>query len=149
MCNRARMAGEPETLLGSIAELFAERPRDNRFDPHELRPKNRSYVVREHAGVRGWDVMHWDVLGGKAAWPMTNVRNLALPQWKRLAEHPENRCVVPLTEFCEFTPDKYDLGDGKPPLKGRCGFPSWTSRCLPCRFLATHSRRQGLHDGDL
>jgi putative SOS response-associated peptidase YedK len=27
---------------------------------------------------------------------MTNVRNLALPQWRRLAERPENRCLVPL-----------------------------------------------------
>ncbi|TPG42622.1 DUF159 family protein [Sphingomonas koreensis] len=53
---------------------------------------------------------------------MTNVRNLALPQWKRLAERPENRCLVPLTEFCEWTPEKHDLGDGKPPLKGEMWF---------------------------
>lgn len=122
MCNRARMAGEPETIWGSTAELFSERPRDNRFDPRELRPKGRSYVVREERGVRGWDVMRWDVLGGKAPWPMTNVRNLALPQWRRLADRPENRCVVPLTEFCEFTPNKHDLGDGKPALKGEMWF---------------------------
>lgn len=66
--------------------------------------------------------MTWDVLGGKAAWPMTNVRNLAMPQWRDLAERPENRCVVPLTEFCEFTPDKHDLGDDKPQLKGEMWF---------------------------
>ena len=66
--------------------------------------------------------MEWDVLGGQAAWPMTNVRNLALPQWQRLAEKPENRCLVPLTEFCEWTPDKHDLGDGKPALKGEMWF---------------------------
>lgn len=66
--------------------------------------------------------MTWDVLGGKAAWPMTNVRQLGLPQWRRLTEKPENRCLVPLTEFCEFTPDKHDLGDGKPPLKGEMWF---------------------------
>jgi len=53
---------------------------------------------------------------------MTNVRNLALPQWRKLAEKRENRCLVPLTEFCEFTPDKHDLGDGKPPLKGEMWF---------------------------
>jgi len=122
MCNRARFKGEPETLFGSVAELFRERPRDNRFDPQELRPKGRAYVVREQDGIRGWDVMSWDVLGGKGAWPMTNVRNLAAPQWQRLAEDPKNRCIVPLTEFCEFTPDKHDLGDGKPPLKGEMWF---------------------------
>ncbi|MFK4874922.1 SOS response-associated peptidase family protein [Novosphingobium sp. ZW T3_23] len=122
MCNRARFKGEPETLWGSIAELFDERPRDNRFDPQELRPKGRAYVVREQDGVRGWDVMTWDVLGGKGGWPMTNVRNLGLPQWQRLAAELSNRCIVPLTEFCEFTPDKHDLGDGKPPLKGEMWF---------------------------
>jgi putative SOS response-associated peptidase YedK len=122
MCNRARHLGDPETLWGSAAKLFSERPRDNRFDPRELRPKGRAYVIREQDGERAWDVMEWDVLGGQAAWPMTNVRNLALPQWRRLAEKRENRCLVPLTEFCEWTPDKIDLGDGKPPLKGEMWF---------------------------
>lgn len=122
MCNRARMQREPDTLWGSAAKLFTERPRDNRFNPVELRPKSRNYVVREEAGERAWDVMTWDVLGGGAKWPMTNVRQLHLPQWRRLAEKPENRCIVPLTEFAEFTPEKHDLGDGKPPLKGEMWF---------------------------
>lgn len=122
MCNRARMSNEPETLFNAANRFFDERPRDNRFDPRELRPKSRAYVIREQDGERAWDVMTWDVLGGQAAWPMTNVRNLALPQWRKLAEKPENRCLVPLTEFCEFTPEKHDLGDGKPPLKGEMWF---------------------------
>ncbi|RSV33353.1 DUF159 family protein [Sphingomonas sp. ABOLE] len=122
MCNRARYSGEPETLFGSAAELFEERPRDNRFNPVELRPKSRNYVIREQDGRRAWDVMTWDVLGGQAAYPMTNVRNLKLPQWRRLAEKPENRCIIPLTEFCEFTPEKHNLGDGKAPLKGEMWF---------------------------
>lgn len=122
MCNRARFDGEPTTLFGSAAKLFGERPRDNRFDPRELRPKGRAYVIREQDGERAWDVMRWDVLGGQAPWPMTNVRNLGLPQWRKLAADPANRCVVPLTEFCEWTPDKHDLGDGKPPLKGEMWF---------------------------
>ena len=122
MCNRARYDGEPETLWGSVAKLFGERPMDNRFDPKELRPKGRAYVIREHDGERAWDVMEWDVLGGGAPWPMTNVRNLGLSQWRALAAHPEKRCLVPLTEFCEWTPEKHDLGDGKKPLKGEMWF---------------------------
>ncbi len=122
MCNRARFRGEPETLFGATAKLFTERPRDNRFAPVELRPKSRNYVIREQAGERAWDVMTWDVLGGQGAWPMTNVRNLSSPQWKELAAKPENRCIVPLTEFAEFTPDKHNLGDGKPALKGEMWF---------------------------
>ena len=122
MCNRARNRAEPEAESWFGDGWLTERPRDNRFDPVELRPKSRAYVVREEGSRRGLDVMTWDVLGGQAAWPMTNVRNLGLKQWVRLAERPENRCLVPLTEFCEFTPEKHDLGDGKPPLKGEMWF---------------------------
>eukprot|EP01012_Entosiphon_sulcatum_P035065 TRINITY_DN44528_c0_g1_i1.p2 TRINITY_DN44528_c0_g1~~TRINITY_DN44528_c0_g1_i1.p2 ORF type:complete len:147 (+),score=28.43 TRINITY_DN44528_c0_g1_i1:3-443(+) len=53
---------------------------------------------------------------------MTNVRQLGKPQWKRLAAAPENRCLVPLTEFCEWTPKPVDLQDGKKPLKGEMWF---------------------------
>ena len=52
MCNRARMLGEPETYWESAAKIFSERPRDNRFDPRELRPKSRNYIIREQDGER-------------------------------------------------------------------------------------------------
>ena len=123
MCNRARQSYEPETLQTSFATVWgADRPVDNRFNPRELTPRSRAYVVRENDRGRGLDIMSWDVLGGGAAWPMTNVRNLGLPQWRRLAEKPENRCLVPLTEFCEWTPEPHDLGDGKKPVKGEMWF---------------------------
>ena len=73
--------------------------------------------MREGDGKRWLDVMTWDVLHGAANWPMTNVRNLKLPQWRKLAERPANRCPIPLTDFCEWTPKKIDPGDGKK-LKG-------------------------------
>lgn len=123
MCNRARNRGEPETLFATFGgDWLTPKPMDNRFDPVELHPKARAYVVREEGGRRGVDVMSWDVLGGQAKWSMTNVRQLALPQWRRLAERPENRCLVPLTEFCEWTPEPVDLGDGKKPVKGEMWF---------------------------
>jgi putative SOS response-associated peptidase YedK len=131
MCNRARLRAEPETLFERFdGGWLTEKPRDNRFNPVELYPKNRAYVVRQEGDQRGVDVMGWDVLGGIGPWPMTNVRNLALPQWKRLAEHPEQRCLVPLTEFAEWTPGKHQVGEGKP-IKARCGSTCRTSRCLP------------------
>jgi len=123
MCNRARNTGDPVLLMERFGGDWSNpKPMDNRFDPVELRPKGRSYVVREQNGARGLDVMAWDVLGGNAPWPMTNVRNLKLPQWRALADDPAHRCLIPLTEFCEWTPDKHDLGDGKPPLKGEMWF---------------------------
>jgi Uncharacterized conserved protein len=83
--------------------------------------------------------MTWDVLGGGAKWPMTNVRQLGLPQWRRLAEKPQNRCIVPMTEFCEFSPDKHDLGDGKPPLKGEMWF-STDQHVFPVAGLWQHTK---------
>jgi len=123
MCNRARYLGEPETLRERFgAKWLAERPMDNRFNPQELYPFGRAWVIREDGRGRGVDVMAWDVLCGMAKRPMkaggpprpiamTNVRQLGLPQWRRLAQDPRNRCLVPLTEFCEWS-------RGKDPEKG-------------------------------
>lgn len=123
MCNRARFSGEPDTIVERFGgEWLTPKPMDNRFNPKELYPKSRAYVVREQHGTRGLDVMHWDVTAGQAPWPMTNVRNLGLPQWKALAAKPENRCLVPLTEFCEWTPKPIDQGDGTKPIKGEMWF---------------------------
>ena len=123
MCNRARNSYEPETLHTHFGTVFGvDRPMDNRFNPVELMPRSRAYVVHETNRGRCLDVMSWDVLGGGAAWPMTNVRNLGLSQWRALAAKPENRCLVPLSEFCEWTPESHELGDGKKPLKGEMWF---------------------------
>jgi putative SOS response-associated peptidase YedK len=119
MCNRARMLGEPETIRARFgADWLADRPMDNRFNPAELVPRGRAYVVRKQDGRRGVDVMGWDVLGGQGKFPMTNVRQLGLPQWRRLAAEPHNRCLIPLTEFCEWTPDK----DPEHGIKGEMWF---------------------------
>ncbi len=62
MCNRARFEGEPETLTERFgAGWLTTKPMDNRFNPTELYPKSRAYVVREEAGRRGLDVMHYRV----------------------------------------------------------------------------------------
>ena len=121
MCNRARNRGEPETLYSTFSASWAQDVVRPNADPVELYPKIKAYIVREERGRRALDVMAWDVLGGQAAWPMTNVRNLALPQWRRLAAEPHNRCLIPLTEFCEWTPDKHKVGEG-PALKGEMWF---------------------------
>ncbi|WP_380786825.1 SOS response-associated peptidase family protein [Sphingomonas sp. R86521] len=123
MCNRARNRAEPETLFATFGGGWLNpKPMDNRFNPVELFPEARAYVVREANGVRGLDIMHWDVTAGAAPWPMTNVRNLGLPQWRALAANPARRCLIPLTEFCEWTPKPIDQGDGKKPLKGEMWF---------------------------
>jgi putative SOS response-associated peptidase YedK len=121
MCNRARNRSEPETLFARFnADWLTGTARPNR-EPVELAPRASAYIVRQHQGRRSVDVMGWDVLGGQAPWPMTNVRQLGLPQWRRLAQDPEQRCLIPCTEFCEWTPDTHAVGKGKP-IKGEMWF---------------------------
>jgi len=122
MCNRARFRGEPETLFARFDASWAPDIARPNKDPQELLPKRNAYVIREERDRRLVDLMGWDVLGGGAKWPMTNVRNLGLPQWRKLASDPANRCLVPLTSFCEWTPGLHDLGDGKKPIKGEMWF---------------------------
>jgi putative SOS response-associated peptidase YedK len=128
VCNRARNRGEPETLFTTFrGDWLTPKPMDNRFDPVELRPFGRAYVVREEGGARGLDVMEWDVLAGQAVRDgrkvaQTNVRTLHLPQWRSLVTDPAHRCLIPLTEFCEWTRKPVDLGDGRKPLKGEMWF---------------------------
>jgi len=64
--------------------------------------------------------MSWDLLGGKADYAITNARDLG-GRWRSLASRPDRRCPVPLTEFCEWTPDRHDVGGGKP-IKGEMWF---------------------------
>ena len=118
MCNRARFSHEPETIFGATSWLV-EKPRDNRFNPAELAPLGRAYVIREDAGGRAIDIMRWDLLGKGAAYPITNVRDLK--RWRPRLERPEGRCLIPLTEFCEWTPDRHQVGEGKP-IKGEMWF---------------------------
>jgi len=123
MCNRARAPGDADFLFSQFRLNWATlRPMDNRFNPAELVPKSRAHVIRQDERGRGVDVMGWDVLSGAASWPMTNVRNLRLPQWKALASNAEKRCLIPVMEFAEWAPSPIDLGDGKKPIKGEMWF---------------------------
>jgi putative SOS response-associated peptidase YedK len=112
------------------------------LNPVELTPHTRAYVVRQDDRGRGIDVMSWDVLGGMAKFPMTNVRQLGLANWRRLTERPENRCLVPLTEFCEWTPGPIDLQDGKKPIRGEMWF-----QALDQPLFAVAGFWQQLRDG--
>lgn len=68
-------------------------------------PGKPSYVVREDGAQRVLSVMLWGFpFQGK---PVTNVRNYTSPFWKSALSYPGRRCLVPVTEFQEWsaTPD--------------------------------------------
>lgn len=86
---------------------------------------------------------------GATPWPMTNVRTLALSPWKALASSAERRCLVPLTEFCEWTPETHDLGDGKKPLTGEMWFQVTDQPIFAVAGFWQHQRGCLLHDVDV
>lgn len=64
-------------------------------------PGKPGYVVREEEGLRVLSTMLWGFpFQGK---PVTNVRNYASPFWKSALVNPARRCLVPVTEFQEWS----------------------------------------------
>lgn len=64
-------------------------------------PGKPGYVVREENGQRLLSTMAWGFpFQGK---PVTNVRNYTSPFWKSALANPDRRCLVPVTEFQEWS----------------------------------------------
>jgi putative SOS response-associated peptidase YedK len=89
MCKRARLSSEPETLHPKFDAIWSTAV-PNRW-LMQLTPKSQAPVIRSADSQRIIDMMAWDVLGGQVPWPTTNVRNLKLTQWRKLAEDPAQR----------------------------------------------------------
>jgi putative SOS response-associated peptidase YedK len=83
MCNRYRMTAKQAELAARFG-IVAPYPEDETFPPPELFPKRMGWVVRKEAGTRILDVMQWGFPPpGTSRAPVTNVRNLASPFWRR------------------------------------------------------------------
>ena len=76
-------------------------------------PKYQGIVARVDDGQKKLDTMQWGVpLTMKGERPgttvtkrITNVRNLASSFWRSMLTKPENRCLVPFTQFAEPKPN--------------------------------------------
>lgn len=73
-------------------------------------------------GVRELGMLRWGMPGPPqfGAGPITNIRNTASPHWRRWLG-PANRCLVPVTSFCEYedttprkTPTWFALSEERP-----------------------------------
>ena len=104
MCNRYRMTAKQAELaerFGIDPALIMPEP--ERLPPPELFPKRSAYVIRNESGRRVLDVMTWGFPPpANSRSPVTNVRNLASPFWRSTLNRPDRRCLVPVTEFCEW-----------------------------------------------
>lgn len=121
MCNRAKVTWEIDKIREEFGGKWLANVPLERSNPTEMVPTKQSWIMRQDERGKGLDIMAWDVLAGAAKYPMTNVRDL-VGRWKPLASDPAKRCLIPVTEFAEWTPDRHDLGDGKPPIKGEMWF---------------------------
>lgn len=81
----------------------------------EVYPGGIGMVVREDAGERVLQSMTWGFpLAQKSKKtgqpikpkPVNNIRELSSFMWRYVAPRPENRCLIPLTGFCEAEGEK-------------------------------------------
>jgi putative SOS response-associated peptidase YedK len=102
MCNRYRMTAKVAELAARFG-VAAPYPPDLVVPPPELFPKRSAWIVRDADGTRTLDVAVWGFPPPAAAKaPVTNVRNLASPFWRSALGNPQRRCLVPVTDFCEW-----------------------------------------------
>lgn len=106
MCNRYRMTTD-QTGLERVYGIDAPYAGSVDQPPVELFPKRMAWVVRKENGKRRIDVMDWGFPPpGNTGAPVTNVRNLSSQFWRRALSTPTQRCLVPVTEFCEWEGEK-------------------------------------------
>ena len=114
MCNRYRVSAKQLDLAKQygfpVDQLM---PDPERMPPPELFPKKPGWVVRKHDGALSLEVMTWGIprhMKGKSGKPIvsyvTNVRNLESPFWRSTLANPHYRCLVPVTDFCEWSGEK-------------------------------------------
>ncbi len=67
-------------------------------------PSKPGYVVREVDGARQLGVMNWGFPPPPGVKPLVvNVRNYTSPFWRTALSKPDRRCLVPVTEFQEWS----------------------------------------------
>ncbi len=81
----------------------------------EVYPGGQGMIVREEAGQRIVQSMTWGFplpLKSKVTGqpikpkPVNNIADLTSFMWRFVAPRPENRCIIPLTGFCEAEGEK-------------------------------------------
>lgn len=104
MCNRFRMTASRIELLKRFSIDGQAEIDPVGLPPPELFPKRPAFVVKQADGVRQLAVMRWGFPPPPArpGAAITNVRNLASPFWRAALANPERRCLVPVSDFCEW-----------------------------------------------
>lgn len=101
MCNLYRMRASVDELARAFGRFAGDRANLPAYDA--IYPDREAPVLRRDAGELVLERMTWGVPGfGQVKRPITNVRNLDSRFWQSMLRDPARRCLVPVTEFCEW-----------------------------------------------
>jgi hypothetical protein len=100
-----------DRTAGALAEAFglvgtAQASWGNWTRLGELRAGQPAFVLRRTPEGLSLDTQRWDISGGEGCWPTTRILSVSLPWWRRLAERPAQRCLIPVTACTAPLPPK-------------------------------------------
>ena len=93
------------TSTTAIREAFQANETD--FNPNvetsSFYPKSNVPIVVNENGTRNIRIAKWGVPPPpNVKSPIVNVRNLNSPFWRKMLNDPSKRCLVPVSQFCEW-----------------------------------------------
>ncbi len=112
MCNLYRLRENAHIFLNTFGAVPDPRY-GGTIEKDYVSPGRPGYVVREDDGQRVLSLMNWGFpFQGR---PVTNVRNYTSNFWLSALKAPDRRCLVPVTEFQEWSVEAMpDTGKRKP-----------------------------------
>lgn len=110
MCNLYRM----KRASAEIANFFRARDQGRELEKDYVSPGRDGWVVRQDDG-RVVEAMKWGWPNPRGGKDVVNVRNYASPFWRSALNNPARRCLVPFTEFQEWSAEPDALTGKKRP----------------------------------
>lgn len=104
MCNLYRLKGVERWEIEAFSEAVPDRRNTIEATKDYVSPGDPGLVVRYEEGRRVLSTMKWgypNPVPGKSA--VTNIRNYGSPFWRSSLKNPEQRCLVPVTSFQEWS----------------------------------------------
>lgn len=105
MCNLYRVRSSVDELRRMVGAFDGDRSNFPTYDA--IYPNQEAPILRRDDGKLTLETHIWGVPPfGNVKRPITNVRNLKSNFWRNMLTKPERRCLVPVSEFCEWEGEK-------------------------------------------
>jgi putative SOS response-associated peptidase YedK len=104
MCNLYKMTSNVDAMRALFGRFKGDTDNMQAYDA--IYPNRAAPVLHKGSEGLALAIMTWGVPPpANVARAVTNVRNLSSPFWRSMLVRPEQRCLVPVTAFCEWTGD--------------------------------------------